>query len=240
MPRNPRRSVHGFTLIEVLVVMAIIGVLVALLVVLVRGSQRLAKERKCIAQMTGLESAVHVYVTRFSALPPLAEAVVPPPGPAFGAAGANYVNSAYLHYWLGSRLSTVVSYGAGPGSRKLAEPLLRFEKSEVSTWRALPEALYGADRFDASGKITSPGFVLDPWGNALAYVPLGAAEGDHGTASFPRSGNAFALPGRNLTGFVELWSRGEDGNTPLPAAGPAPGGAAGDADDLVLWFLPYY
>jgi len=191
--------------------------------------------------LQGLEEGINRYLARYGALPPTSGAPVPVPDPAFGATGANYVNSAYLHYWLASQLPEFTSHDAGgPRMTTIREPLVLFQKSQASTWRALSDAGFSAGKFDAAGRVASPGFTLDPWGRAIAYVPLPAGAGDHSPATFSRPGAAQGRTGRNLTDFVQLWSRGADGATTLPEVGPAPNDASGDGDDMVLWFLPLY
>jgi len=257
----PRRA--GFTIIEVLVVISILTILAAFLVVAVGTVRRTAFEEKTVALLRGLESGIQEYVTRHAVPPPLAGAAPPAdPGDIFGTAGpfggTNYRNSAYLHFYLGSEGRKLGPRdGAGnPTFVQPVPPLHPFAKSDVSTWSALDMATFGdpAARYDSStGAVKNPGFVLDAWGRAIAYVPMAAGQGRHDQAapagaSNPRDGLRKAASGRNLAGFVQLWSKGANGETSLPGSGAAPANAGSNAadpggepnDDLVNWFLPYY
>lgn len=224
----------GFTLVEILVVISILGILLSFLVPAVIGMRARAFDRRAQAGLQALEVGVQQYVARYNTVPPLSGATPPAADPTYGATTTNYIASAYLHHWLGSRLDS--GEAALP---RFTDPLLAFVKSDASTWRELSDAAFAA-RYDAVGRVASPGFLLDPWGRAIAYVPIPAGAGDHTAALFPRPGACEGRAGRNLTGFVQLWSRGSDGTTPLPGAGPAGPAESGDGDDLTLWFLPYY
>ena len=268
--RVARRA--GFTLIEILVVIAIIGILAATLGVAVVGVRTRSFEEKTIALIKRLETGVQNYVTRYNNVPPTSFAgyvgvSAPPPagGTSYDTVGkANYQNSSFLMFYLGSILYTSSGFNAAGAAtiRKWNPPLAELKKSEVSTWRDMSDAAFGA-RYDANGIATSPGFVLDAWEKGLAYVPLTGAglpatagrhdgpTGPGSAATFPRAGSSFGKTGRRLTGFCQIWSRGKDLTSPLPNSGvagpgnPTPTDSDGDGtddhvDDICLWFLAYY
>lgn len=69
---------HGFTLVELLVVMAVIALLVALLLPGVQSAREAARRTECTAHLAKLGMALHSYETSFEALP---SGVVNPKGP---------------------------------------------------------------------------------------------------------------------------------------------------------------
>ncbi|MCA9157924.1 MAG: prepilin-type N-terminal cleavage/methylation domain-containing protein, partial [Planctomycetales bacterium] len=66
--RNARRS--GFTLVEVLVVIAIIGVLVALIVPAVNMAYRTVQQRAIALECQALAQAVEAYRSKYDDYPP--------------------------------------------------------------------------------------------------------------------------------------------------------------------------
>ncbi|MBI5365412.1 MAG: prepilin-type N-terminal cleavage/methylation domain-containing protein [Planctomycetes bacterium] len=69
MHRSPGRA-RGFTLIEVLIVIAIIGILAGLAVPALVGAKRQSRIRAAQADLSGLKAALEVYNTRFGDYPP--------------------------------------------------------------------------------------------------------------------------------------------------------------------------
>lgn len=246
----------GFTLIELLVVISIIGILVSLLTVAVMGVRHRAKEEKTTSALKRYEAGINLYVARFNRVPPACPIGSDTDGSnKYSSAGlANYINSAALHYWLGSSLLEFSGFdSAGVAhTQKRVPPLIDFQKSEVSTWDSM--ATFPVGRFDVTGVVADAatpkaGILLDSWGRGIAYVATGI---DTTAAPFARAGSQTGRPGRNLTGACMFWSRGLDGVTQLPAAGPPAignitsatdsdgDGRADNLDDLANWFLPYY
>lgn len=76
MMRIQRRA--GFTLIEVLVVVAILGIIVAIAVVNYRNAIERARQRRSMADMRGLATAVEAYAADFDRYPPASAFVLPP------------------------------------------------------------------------------------------------------------------------------------------------------------------
>lgn len=64
------RRASGFTLIEILVVITIIGILVALVAPALVGAKRQARVKACEADINGIKAALEVYYSRFGDYPP--------------------------------------------------------------------------------------------------------------------------------------------------------------------------
>ena len=72
-----RRSA-GFTLIELLVTVAIIGILVAIAVVNYRAAVDRARQRRSMADMRGISTAMEAYAADLDRYPPAAAYTLPP------------------------------------------------------------------------------------------------------------------------------------------------------------------
>ena len=75
-PREPRPSA-GFTLIEIMVVVAILGMLAAVVAINVFDTAERAKERIAKTQCRSIASAVRLYLTERGRLPRLTDLVTP-------------------------------------------------------------------------------------------------------------------------------------------------------------------
>jgi prepilin-type N-terminal cleavage/methylation domain-containing protein len=86
---SPRAISEGFTLVEVLVVIAIIGVLTAMLLPAVQASREAARRVSCLNNVTQLGLALHSYEFHNETLPP---GVVNPDGPIRNEASGQHVS----------------------------------------------------------------------------------------------------------------------------------------------------
>ena len=67
-----RMSKRGFTLVEMLVVIAIIGVLIALLLPAIQAAREAARRASCAVKLKNLATAIHTYHDNFQKFPPSA------------------------------------------------------------------------------------------------------------------------------------------------------------------------
>lgn len=70
MTRPPRRPRPGFTLVELLVVITVIGILIALLVPVIAGAVRRAREAQVAAEINTLAQSLQSFKTKYGDFPP--------------------------------------------------------------------------------------------------------------------------------------------------------------------------
>ena len=73
-----RRRPAGFTLIELLITVAILGIIVAIAVINYRNAIERGRQRRTMADMRGLSTALEAYAADFDRYPPAAAFTLPP------------------------------------------------------------------------------------------------------------------------------------------------------------------
>lgn len=140
-----RQKKGGFTLVELIVVIAIITILMALLVVFIVGVMERAANANCKAIVDGLDKACQIYRQENNVYPPNDKG-----------------DSRCLHYYLGRERN--VSKGktdSGPSLVVKAPPLIQFPQD----WLKLTKGqVANADQ---------PSPVIDPWDNLIRYLVPG-------------------------------------------------------------------
>lgn len=96
---RPRSCSRGFTLIELLIVVAIIGIVVAISIVNMINAIERARQRRTMADMRSISTAVEAYGADNNRFPPSAAFTLPPglalPSITIGFAG-NYLSPTYI------------------------------------------------------------------------------------------------------------------------------------------------
>ncbi|OHB74311.1 MAG: hypothetical protein A2Z34_07460 [Planctomycetes bacterium RBG_16_59_8] len=165
----------GFTLVEMLVVIAVISILMAFLIVLVPWTRIQSEVEKTKALIKKLESGIDRYRNVYRLYPPsLADG-----------------SSRALQYCLGAELEETTSYHGGGGtSKKKKPPLLDFDATELKGGNlvfptTIDEAVPVIDAWGQNITYRNPGIDHRPTGSDNSkYVDIVSAgvDGDLGTA----------------------------------------------------------
>ncbi|MCC6741037.1 MAG: type II secretion system protein [Planctomycetia bacterium] len=178
---------RGFTLVELLVAIAIIGLLAATLVVASAGLGQRSKIEKAAKMVLRIETACEAYFTKFQDYPSN-QAKLTAAAKAGGALWAPIQSRTFVFDYIGRPLTAVVQFGPGAGKTATLEPFAEFAASELS------------------GDPATPGTVaiMDPWGEGIWYELPGFA---HGTSYADTSRG----PSSSTDSRIDVTSGGPDG-----------------------------
>jgi len=144
--RTRPRAAAGFTLVEMLVVIAIIGVLAGLILVGVRAARRSAARSACEARIQALKSALQTYANDFGDYPPTSLAGLS------RSPGKNEGIESLIH---------CLTTRQGESS-----PYFEPEKDELGNTDGDAQARNVADSRLGGAECLE---LLDPWGNPFVY-----------------------------------------------------------------------
>lgn len=213
VPALRQRREGGFTLLELLVVVAIIGILAAFLAVFVGGLTRKAKIEKTRALLNRLSTGLQSYKEQFLAYPPSAQP--------FNDGARN------LHWYMVAPQvrRTAIDPVTGVGTFVQVGPFVQnLSNGEVRNGNANP---WGAPPYNNA--LASQ--VIDAWGTAFGYYCAQQGNVYGGTNHFQAGPHPDWLDNR---GSFDLWSPGPNrqGQDPLP--GP-PNNTVGANEEITNW-----
>ncbi len=183
-----RTNRNGFTLLELLVVMAIIGFLAATLVVAARGLNQRAKIEKAAKLVLRIDTGCEAYFTKFQDYPsPYAR--LSAAAKSGGASWPTIQSDTMMFDYLGRSLPLVTGYGASTSKVEWLDPFVTFAESETSGFSATP----GSVR------------IVDPWGGAVWYELPGCPHG----ANYPDFSRG---PSSSTNSRFDVTSAGPDGH----------------------------
>ncbi len=163
LPTRSMRRLHGFTLLELMIVIAIIAILIALLLPAVQSARENARRVQCQNNLTQMGIALQHYNQTFGVLPP---GCVNDSGPIFAD------SKGYRIGWMAQILPYMGQHGVWH-QLNFNEPERSFMSSEENA--ALDEALQLWNKIE-SGETTS---------EAVRLERMQSSEGGMGMSSFP-------------------------------------------------------
>ena len=185
------RRTNAFTLIELLTVIAIIGVLVALLFPAVKSALTKAEASKAAAGVTSLSTAFRSYYTEYGKWP-IADT----------APNHSYIIDKNFVAMLQGANSTIVNVPLGPGEPAFGAP---FNPVGTATLQGNPHGIHFLDFKQAD--LDNAGNFVDPW-KVPYYCRFDVAYAN--TVIDPLTGGGGTTNFNFNIGFV-VWSAGPDG-----------------------------
>jgi prepilin-type N-terminal cleavage/methylation domain-containing protein len=240
----PAPPARGFTLIEMLVVIAIIAILAGILLPTLSYAKTVAKKRIARTEMVGLAAAIHQYEAEYNRMPASKDVELCAQDPncpdfTYGTTDKNgtVLDPAY---------PVITSYGSPKYQASNAELLAILRTGKLAVTPDL--ATIGGARnprnlvlFDAkiATSTTLPGIgpdgvLRDPWGNPY-IISLDMNDDDQTIDGCYGNLRKFGTPELppEITGSILIWSFGPDGKASTDTAVGAKGGV--NKDNIVSW-----
>lgn len=205
-PQHGREDARGFSLVELLVVIAVLGILIALTMTLAGGVTSAGKSRAATDTIRVLDQSVEAWTT----------------------ASGDKVPKSYEGFKIVDGTWTVNKPGDWPElvpSLSLYIAAVSQEANARGAIESLDPGIRNTEKFDTASLSTEIVKVRDPWGNEFRFVhpAYDGGWGDYYDGSMVQTRGALSFPSPDMDAFTRVW-RPDDGLVGDADEGICPGG----------------